>query len=76
MRAALIIIAMSLSACAYQQYWVRPGTNLQQTSTDLLECRLKANQGDGGQKVVSTTGIEYPCMGSKGYTLSMYPPSK
>lgn len=75
MRAQLIaaIALAALTGCAHQQYWVRTGTDLRQTASDLNECRLAANAG--GQKVFSPLELESPCMVSKGYALSSKPPA-
>lgn len=69
---SIVILAALLAGCAHVQYWNRADTNLQQTSSDLNECRLAANAG--GQKVFSAIELESPCMVSKGYALSRNPP--
>lgn len=64
------ILTLSLTACA--QYWGKPGANLQQTSKDLSDCRIQANQG--GEKVFTPMQLEGPCMAAKGYALTYEAP--
>lgn len=66
--------AMLTIGCATQQYWVKQQISIQQTSADLSECRIQANQG--GQKVFSAMELEFPCMVAKGYQLSNKPASQ
>ncbi len=66
------LFALSFGLVGCTQYWVKPGTNLQDTAKDLSDCRVQANQG--GQKVFSAQEMEAPCMTAKGYSLSNRPP--
>lgn len=60
-----------LAGCA--QYYNRADADIQQTSKDLTDCRMKAAQG-GAQQIYSAAQLEIPCMVGKGYNLSYTPP--
>lgn len=69
--AILYLLLTVLSACASTQYWVKPGTGVQETSKDLSDCRAGANAGGNPQLAWQ---VEQPCMVGKGYALSDRPP--
>jgi len=67
--AALLFVAPMVTGCV--QYWVRPNTGLQQTASDLYECRKTGSQAG---MIYTGLELESPCMASKGYALSNTPP--
>lgn len=76
MRRVFVLAVLGvLTSCAApkQQYWTRPSTGLQQTASDLSECRMRVVQGQ--QQVFTARQLEEPCMVAKGYALSDRPPS-
>lgn len=70
MRTVLFVSTLLLTACVQQQYWSKDGVGLQQTATDLAECR----KGAGNEYVMVQQ--EQPCMIGKGYALGNKPPAQ
>lgn len=70
---AAISAALVLTGCVTQQYWVRPGSGVQQVAADLQECRLSTSKALT-QQVYTADQLEGPCMVAKGYSLSNRPP--
>lgn len=69
----VVVLALALSGCASQQYWVRSNATIQQGASDLSACRISTSQAST-QQVYSAAELESPCMIAKGYALSDSPP--